>query len=60
MLQDFVGQELPALNQHMFNHGIEMTAVAFGWFLSLFTDCREYFGRLSHGPVSALTTKLSL
>ena len=42
VLQDFVHQELPALDRHMSDHGIEITAVAFGWFLSLFTDCREF------------------
>ncbi|CED83062.1 Ypt/Rab GTPase activating protein [Phaffia rhodozyma] len=39
VLQDLLKQELPQLDIHLTELGVEVAAVSFGWFLSLFTDC---------------------
>lgn len=39
-MQDLVRQELPLLEAHLAEMGVEVAAVSFAWFLSLFTDCR--------------------
>lgn len=39
VLTDLVAQHLPRLAAHLTSLGIDLTALTFGWFLSLFTDC---------------------
>ena len=39
VLQDYVQELLPKLHSHMTQLGIDLPAICFSWFLSLFTDC---------------------
>ena len=39
VLLDFVKEHLPKLYAHMRELGVDLTAICFSWFLSLFTDC---------------------
>lgn len=39
VLRGYVAELLPRLSGHLEGLGIELEAVTFGWFLSLFTDC---------------------
>lgn len=39
VLTDLVAQHLPRVSAHLTGLGIDLTALTFGWFLSLFTDC---------------------
>lgn len=39
VLADLVTQHLPRVANHLANLGVDLTALTFGWFLSLFTDC---------------------
>jgi len=39
VLLDFVKEYLPKLHVHMAGLGVDLTAICFSWFLSLFTDC---------------------
>lgn len=38
MLQDLVARIMPKVAAHLEEHGVELSAITFGWFLSLFTD----------------------
>lgn len=37
MLKDLVAKHLPKIHQHLEGVGIELEAITFGWFLSLFS-----------------------
>ncbi|BEI79922.1 hypothetical protein CcaverHIS002_0104510 [Cutaneotrichosporon cavernicola] len=39
VLSDLVTAHLPKISQHLAALGVDLTALTFGWFLSLFTDC---------------------
>lgn len=39
VLKDLVDRTLPKLSVHLEEQGVELSAITFGWFLSLFTDC---------------------
>ncbi len=39
VLRDLVDRCLPNLAEHLEEQGVELSAITFGWFLSLFTDC---------------------
>jgi hypothetical protein len=39
VLLDFVKEHLPKLYAHLTDLGVDLTAICFSWFLSLFTDC---------------------
>ncbi|KAJ8610954.1 hypothetical protein MRB53_038258 [Persea americana] len=39
VLRQYVGEILPRLSLHLDNLGIELEALTFQWFLSVFTDC---------------------
>lgn len=39
VLLDFVKEHLPKLYAHLRDLGVDLTAICFSWFLSLFTDC---------------------
>ena len=39
VLLDFVREHLPKLYAHLTVLGVDLTAICFSWFLSLFTDC---------------------
>ncbi|GAA5976881.1 hypothetical protein JCM10908_005660 [Rhodotorula pacifica] len=39
VLKDLVDRTLPKLSAHLEEQGVELSAITFGWFLSLFTDC---------------------
>jgi len=39
VLMDYVRELKPKLNAHLTNLGIDLAAICFSWFLSLFTDC---------------------
>lgn len=39
VLLDFVKEHLPKLHVHLTGLGVDLTAICFSWFLSLFTDC---------------------
>ncbi|GAA5932439.1 uncharacterized protein JCM15063_001226 [Sporobolomyces koalae] len=38
VLNDLVSRLLPTISAHLEEHGVELSAISFGWFLSLFTD----------------------
>ncbi|GAA5859364.1 hypothetical protein JCM8547_002001 [Rhodosporidiobolus lusitaniae] len=38
VLRDLVARSLPKIADHLEEHGVELSAITFGWFLSLFTD----------------------
>ncbi|KAF5342268.1 hypothetical protein D9611_001302 [Ephemerocybe angulata] len=38
-LLDYVQEYLPKLHQHLIELGVDLGAICFSWFLSLFTDC---------------------
>ncbi|GAA5921307.1 hypothetical protein JCM1841_002598 [Sporobolomyces salmonicolor] len=38
VLHDLVDRILPSIAAHLDEHGVELSAISFGWFLSLFTD----------------------
>jgi hypothetical protein len=39
VLLDYVQDLLPKLYTHLIDLGVDLTAISFSWFLSLFTDC---------------------
>ncbi|KAI0076001.1 TBC-domain-containing protein [Panus rudis PR-1116 ss-1] len=39
VLQDYVQELLPKLHTHLTHLGVDLPAICFSWFLSLFTDC---------------------
>ena len=39
VLMDFVRDQLPNLHFHLTELGVDLPAICFSWFLSLFTDC---------------------
>jgi hypothetical protein len=39
VLLDYVQEGMPKLAAHLFELGIDLPAICFSWFLSLFTDC---------------------
>ncbi|KAL1741905.1 rab-GTPase-TBC domain-containing protein [Schizophyllum fasciatum] len=39
VLMDYVQEQLPRLHAHLLDLGIDLPAICFSWFLSLFTDC---------------------
>ncbi|KXN83791.1 TBC domain-containing protein C4G8.04 [Leucoagaricus sp. SymC.cos] len=39
VLLDYVAEHLPKLHSHLTELGIDLGAICFSWFLSLFTDC---------------------
>ncbi|KAH7884826.1 rab-GTPase-TBC domain-containing protein [Phlebopus sp. FC_14] len=39
VLLDYVQEFLPKLHAHLSNLGVDLAAICFSWFLSLFTDC---------------------
>ncbi|KAI5892609.1 TBC-domain-containing protein [Schizophyllum commune H4-8] len=39
VLMDYVQDQLPKLHNHLLDLGIDLPAICFSWFLSLFTDC---------------------
>ncbi|TRM64764.1 rab-GTPase-TBC domain-containing protein [Schizophyllum amplum] len=39
VLMDYVQEQLPKLHAHLIDVGIDLPAICFSWFLSLFTDC---------------------
>ncbi|KAF5341603.1 hypothetical protein D9758_014082 [Tetrapyrgos nigripes] len=39
VLLDYVREYLPKLYTHLINLGVDLPAICFSWFLSLFTDC---------------------
>ncbi|GAA5976500.1 hypothetical protein JCM11641_001322 [Rhodosporidiobolus odoratus] len=38
VLRDLTARVLPKVSEHLEEHGVELSAISFGWFLSLFTD----------------------
>lgn len=38
VLNDLVARLLPSISEHLEEQGVELSAISFGWFLSLFTD----------------------
>ena len=39
VLQDYVREHMPKLHTHLNAMGVDLPAICFSWFLSLFTDC---------------------
>ena len=39
VLLDYVQELLPRLHAHLLDLGVDLAAICFSWFLSLFTDC---------------------
>lgn len=39
VLMDYVKDVLPTLHAHLTGLGVDLPAICFSWFLSLFTDC---------------------
>lgn len=39
VLLDYVQEFIPKLHAHLANLGVDLPAICFSWFLSLFTDC---------------------
>lgn len=39
VLLDYVQEMLPRLHTHLVDLGVDLAAICFSWFLSLFTDC---------------------
>lgn len=39
VLMEFVQEHLPSLYRHLMELGVDLPAICFSWFLSLFTDC---------------------
>ena len=39
VLMDYVAELLPNLHSHLSELGVDLPAICFSWFLSLFTDC---------------------
>ncbi|KZT02541.1 TBC-domain-containing protein [Laetiporus sulphureus 93-53] len=39
VLQDYVQEHIPKLYHHLTELGVDLPAICFSWFLSLFTDC---------------------
>jgi hypothetical protein len=39
VLRQYISQILPKLSEHLENLGVELEALTFQWFLSVFTDC---------------------
>lgn len=39
VLLDFVKEQVPKLYAHLNDLGVDLPAICFSWFLSLFTDC---------------------
>jgi len=39
VLLDYVQELLPKLHTHLVDLGVDLAAICFSWFLSLFTDC---------------------
>ena len=39
VLLDYVQEYLPKLHAHLIELGVDLGAICFSWFLSLFTDC---------------------
>lgn len=39
VLMDYVQEYLPNLQSHLTSLGVDLPAICFSWFLSLFTDC---------------------
>jgi len=39
VLLDYVQEMLPRLHAHLVELGVDLAAICFSWFLSLFTDC---------------------
>lgn len=39
VLLDYVQELLPRLHTHLVDLGVDLAAICFSWFLSLFTDC---------------------
>jgi len=56
VLLDFVKEHLPKLYAHLTVLGVDLTAICFSWFLSLFTDCLPVEVR---GRTSPLATALT-
>lgn len=53
VLNDLVARILPTISDHLEENGVELSAISFGWFLSLFTDVLPIQVRLP-GILSAL------
>ena len=49
VLMDYVQDQLPKLHNHLLDLGIDLPAICFSWFLSLFTDCLPV--EVSGGPL---------
>jgi len=39
VLGDYVAEQMPALHKHLADNDVDLPAICFSWFLSLFTDC---------------------
>lgn len=39
VLLDYVQESMPKLYKHLTDLGVDLPAICFSWFLSLFTDC---------------------
>ena len=39
VLMDYVEDLMPGLHRHLTELGVDLPAICFSWFLSLFTDC---------------------
>ena len=50
VLLDYVQEFVPKLHVHLINLGVDLPAICFSWFLSLFTDCLPV--EVSHGLMS--------
>ena len=60
VLKDLVDRTLPKLSAHLEEQGVELSAITFGWFLSLFTDCLPIQVRFSVSCVlDAVTDELT-
>lgn len=48
VLLDYVHEGMPKLAAHLAELGIDLPAICFSWFLSLFTDCLPVEVRIRH------------
>lgn len=39
VLMDYVNDLMPSVHEHLMGLGVDLPAICFSWFLSLFTDC---------------------
>ena len=59
VLLDYVQEGMPKLAAHLFELGIDLPAICFSWFLSLFTDCLPVEVRRRFRCITCPTLSLS-